>query len=305
MTSPEPVLLYLCYGRQEIYDQAIYSILSLMRVAGDPPLGCRIVVYCDRPSTFAGLPVDVVHIEDATLERWLDGGDYVHRRKTCAIIDALDRFGGKVVFIDTDTYFTRPPASLFHRVGRGRACFHIREGCIRSTATMPDRALVKQLEQGDYRLSSGAPVIVEADTPMWNTGIVAIDATDIGLVREALSLSDAIWAGADPTGMDGKKIHHGEQFAMGYAFRHCALSEAADLVYHYWPYPTKAEFAGRLPTLVRAGLADRSPATLDMLYAQRPRERGFLALKDTVKMQVRRTGQLLGVPLPGVRRSVA
>ena len=305
MTSPEPVLLYLCYGRQEIYDQAIYSILSLIRVAGDPPRGCRIVVYCDRPSIFAGLPVDVVHIDEATLERWLDGGDYVHRRKTCAIIDALDRFGGKVFFIDTDTYFTRSPASLFHRVGPGRACFHIREGYIRYTATAADRALVKQVEKGDYRLSSGAQVTLESDTPMWNTGVAAIDATDIGLVHEALALSDAIWAGADPMGMDGKKIHHGEQFAMGYAFRQRMLSEAADVVYHYWPSPTKVEFAGRLPELVEAGLADRSPLTLDKLYAQRPRDRGFLALKDTVKMQLRRTGQLLGLPLPGVRRSVA
>lgn len=300
-----PIIMYLCYGAEQICRQAIFSILSLLRVTGEGPRDFRLIVYCDRPDLFERLPVEVVEIDTTTLDLWLDGSDYVHRRKTCAVLAALERFGGKVIFVDTDTYFTRSPMPLFDRVGPGRACFHILEGFIRSTATTPDRALVRQLEDGEHRLASGKPVVVDARTPMWNTGVVGVDAADIALVREALALSDAIWAAADPEGMDGKKIHHGEQFAMGFAFRDCLLGEAADRVYHYWPWPMKAAFNGLLPDLTASGVADPSPANLDRIFGFRPRQHGVDAARDVLKMSVRRAALSLGLPIRGVRRSVA
>lgn len=300
----DPVLQYFCYGGQAIYDQAIYSILSLLHVGGGAPRGCRVVVYCDRPEAFAGLPVEAVPVARATLDAWLDGGDYVHRRKTCAIIDALERFGGTVVFVDTDTWFRRAPAPLFRRVGPGRACFHLCEGYLQSTGTPSDDALARQLAAGNVHTRSGEAVTLSARTPMWNTGVVGVHAADLGRVREALALSDAIWAGADPAGAYCGKIHHGEQFAMGYAFRDTRLSEAADCVYHYWPRATKEAFGARLPGLAATGAADPSPETLARLYAARPRQTGVDAARDTLKMAVRRLALTLRLPVRGVRRSV-
>ncbi len=298
-------LLYFCYGAPAIYDQAIYSILSLLHVAGGIQADCRVVAYCDRPEAFAALPVDVVPLDAATLDGWLGDSDYLHRRKTCAIIDALERFGGRVIFIDSDTWFRRSPAPIFRRVGPGRACFHLCEGLVHATGTPTDMALARQLAAHDYRLPSGTPVRIDRRTRMWNTGVVGVDASDIGRVRDALALSDAIWADADPAGAYGKKIHHAEQFAMGYAFRDCRLSEAADCVYHYWPAEMKERFTPELPALVRSGLADPSPGKLAALYARRPRETGRGAAKDEAKMALRRVALWAGVPVRGVRHSVA
>jgi hypothetical protein len=296
--------MYFCYGPQSLYEQTLYSILSLLHITAGRKLDARLVVYCDRPAEFASLPVEIVELEQRQLDTWLGHSDYIHRRKTCAITDALKRFGGKILFLDSDTYWTRTPDRLFSRIGPNRACFHMREGYLRSTGTPFDNALRHQLETHEYRLKSGVAVVVDPTTIMWNTGVVGVDSTNIELMDDALALSDEIWAGADPAGAYSKKIHHAEQFAMGYAFRDCRLAEADDAVYHYWPSAAKAAFGAMLPDLVRSGVADHSPANLRRLYAQRYRDDGTRATVERWKMRVRQWSMSLGIPVNGVRRSV-
>lgn len=296
-------LIYFCYGSQATYDQTIFSILTVLLHAGDRR-DFAIAVYCDRPAAFAALPVETVPTDAALLDRYLGDSDYIHRRKTMVVIDALERFGGKVVFLDSDTYATASPARLFDRIGREAACFHIREGLIRSTGTPFDAALLAQLTAQPPHLRSGERVQVDRRTAMWNTGVVGVEASHLGLMHDALALSDAIWAGADPDGPYGRKIHHAEQFAMGHVFRHCRLREADDIIHHYWRTDDKAAFAAILPDLVASGLADRSPANLDRLYRRRIRHTGMAAWRDRAKMALRRWALAMHLPLRGVRRSV-
>jgi hypothetical protein len=302
-TEVPETIMYFCYGPQSLYDQTIYSILSLLHVTEGSAFGARIAVYCDRPDAFVALPVEVVEVDQRQLDAWLGGSDYIHRRKTCAIIDAIKRFGGKVMFLDSDTYWIRSPASVFRRIGPDRACFHLKEGYLRSTGTPFDNALTLQLESHPYRIGSDALVEVDRTTIMWNTGVVGVDASNLSLMHDALALSDDIWNEADPDGAYGKKIHHAEQFAMGYAFRNCRMSEADDAVYHYWPSTAKAKFGEMLPDLVKAGVKDQSPGSLRRIYAARFRETGFQAAKERFKMGVRRRCISLGIPVNGVRRS--
>lgn len=302
-TAAPGVLLYLCYGQEAIFRQTLYSILSLLHVCGPDAGGHRIVVYTDDPARFAALPVECVILTPAMLADWLGDSDYIHRRKTCTIIDALDRFACPVAFVDADTWYVADPRRIFARVGPGRACFHLCEGLVARTGTPFDQALTRQLASVDLRLPSGEPVRAAA-ARMWNTGVVAVDPADRPLMLDALALSDRIWETADPAGAWGKKIHHAEQFATGYAFRQCRLSEAADCVYHYWPSEAKAAFAPVLAELVGEGLPALDPAKLAAVYARRYRETGPAAWRDGFKMALRALALRLGLALPGARRSV-
>lgn len=298
-----PVVLYLCYGPDEIYDQAKFSILSLIYQCWGKPRDHRVVVYCDRPKEFSGWPVELIAVSPDQLELWLGGSDYIHRRKICAIIDALERTTGKVVFIDTDTYFLKSPSQMFARIGPGQACFHICEGFLLSTGSPPDTALGRQLQAAVYRLNKDETVTVGKQTRMWNTGVVGVHFADLGLMRAALQLSDAIWAGADPQGAYGRKIHHGEQFAMGYAFRNCRLSEAQDCIYHYWPELAKKHLQTILPEIIRSAPGELSLDNLRHIYNHRYCEPGLSGLRERMKMTLRKLALAVGVPIKGVRRS--
>lgn len=297
-------IIYFAYGREDIFEQTLYSILTLLHVCERERRGCRIAVYTDAPERFAALPVETVALSQAQLDEWLGGSDYIHRRKTCVILDALDRFAGKVAFIDSDTWFIAHPERIFARVGPGRAVFHLCEGFVASTGTPFDNALTRQLESVPLALRSGEPVEFGPRTRMWNTGVIGVDPTQREAMRDALALSEDIWRTADPAGAYGAKIHHAEQFATGYALRDARLSEAADCVYHYWPVEAKRAFGAVLPGLIAQGLADLQGETLARIYAARYRETGLRGWIDAAKMEVRRAALALGVPVKGARRSV-
>jgi hypothetical protein len=300
--SPRTIL-YLCYGRDDLFDQTLFSILSLLR-RHPAPTPFRIAVYTDNAGRFARLPVEIVTLTAAQLEDWLGGSDYIHRRKTSTIDDALERFGGKVIFLDSDTYFTGSVLSLFDRVGPGRACFHLCEGYLAATGTPFDIELYRQLRDEPCTLPGGSAMAVDQHTLMWNTGVVGVDVADRALLLQARDISDEIWRTARDDGPYGQKIHHAEQFAMGFAFRRCQLNEAADLVYHYWPPSAKMAFGAILHDRLPPVLANPSPQAIDALYATRYRETGLASVRDSVKMAVRAIALKLGIRVKGVRRSV-
>lgn len=303
-SSENGVVLYFCYGRQDIFDQTLYSILSLLHICARERRKQRVAVYTDAPERFTGLPVEIVALSAPQLHAWLGGSDYIHRRKTCVILEALNRFETKVAFIDSDTWFREHPARIFARIGPGRAAFHIREGFVASTGTPFDEALTRQLMSVPLAMRSGEPLQFGPRTAMWNTGVVAVDPADTESLVDALALSDAIWRTADPHGAYGAKIHHAEQFATGYAFRHHRLSEASDCVYHYWPAEAKRDFGKILPKLVEQGLSDLSEPNLSRVYASRWRESGLTGWRDATKMLIRQVALQLGLPMRGARRSV-
>jgi hypothetical protein len=298
------IIVYLCYGREDIFAQTRYSILSLLHVCAQAGRYCPIVVYTDRPERFAAFPVEIVALTSDQLEEWLGGADYIHRRKTCVILDALERFHAKVAFIDADTWFAADPARLFARVGPGRAVFHICEAFVASSGTLVDRALVRQLERVPLVLRSNEPVRLGPHTRMWNTGVVGVHPADRERMLDAMALSDAIWRTADPAGAFGAKIHHAEQFATGYAFRGCRISEAADIVYHYWRPRAKRSFGAVIPALIDAWLREPGEETLARAYAARYREQGPRAWIEKARMAARKAALTLNLPIGGQRRSV-
>src|SRR5262245_29116144 len=102
-------LLYLSYGRGPHSDELVFSVLSALDMMGRESGSCRIIVYTDEPAAFVDLPVDIEPIGDALLTDWLGPFDYIHRRKILVIRDALQKFGGRLAYCDTDTYFFKHP----------------------------------------------------------------------------------------------------------------------------------------------------------------------------------------------------
>ena len=296
-------IVYLCYGAGDHVLQARFSIASMMRFRSLARAGVQTVVYTDDPSAFEGLDVRLQVLSQETLHAWLGGGDYIHRRKTMSLIDALERFGGSAAFIDSDTYFLKSPVRLFDRFGPGRACLHVNEGTIIETGSIYDAELGRLLKLGSFTDLSGAPISFIANPPMWNSGVIGLHADQIDLLREAVHLTDQIWKLATPFEPYGERVHHAEQFATAFFLQTLPLRECIDVVYHYWLLELRAPFKPYLSANVcTTDVAfDRSRAR--SLYANRPREALAPRLKNRAKMVLRRVLRQAGLTAPGFRRS--
>jgi hypothetical protein len=189
--------------------------------------------------------------------------DYIHRRKTMTIIDALQRFPGDLAFVDCDTYFRKSPATLFKHIGPGRSCLHVLEARLLESRTEVDKVLSDLIEQEDFFDTTGSKLSISPNAPMWNSGVVGVNSADIGLMREVLEVSDQMWRKL--------KVHHIEQFLAGYFLSRNVLSECADTVFHYWPGYIRQPFREKLSGVLSHDVAQPLPIRARRAFANRPR----------------------------------
>ncbi len=291
-------LLYLCYGPRRNFEEARYSILSVLRLQQDAPATFRIVIYTDAPDAFSDFALETVTISSETLTAWMGGSDYIHRRKTMTVIDALERFKGCVAFIDCDTYFLKPVDQLFLRIGPGHACLHLIEGRLEETRSAVDQSVSDLVRDHQFFDTKGKALQISTDGRMWNSGVIGIHHDDLPLMLEALNLTDQMWPKLKPWA-PGKKAHHLEQFATGYFLERLQLSECDDIVYHYWPEHLRDPFAKEVGHLVHPSRGMSLQELANQAYQQRPQADLFRKFK----MRVREFLRSAGVRVPGIRNS--
>jgi hypothetical protein len=287
-------LIYLCYGSGIHVSEAIFSLLSALRFGAFRESGFQCVVYTDDPKPFFGLGAEIVELEAPTLAAWIGKDGYVHRRKTMTIIDALNRFPGSVVFVDCDTYFLKPPAMLFDRVGPGQSRLHIREARLLESRVDIDRVISDAVSQSRFHDLSGLPLDISPDAAMWNSGVLGLHSSDARLMDETLNLIDQMWV----TVKDAPSVpHHVEQFASGYFLGRTRVSESHRLVYHYWPEYMRNTFRRKLPDLLAATASLPLHERSRSLFAARPRANAYRKILVGTRTALRS----IGLRAPGMR----
>src|SRR5215813_14582432 len=121
-------LVYLVYGPDVQIDELVYCVRSTLYTLGPEAKNYRIIVYTDDPDALGELPVKIEPVGSKLLAEWAGPFDFNHRRKIFAIRNSLEKFGGRLVYCDTDTYFLDHPDKVFSRIRPGRTFMHLCEG---------------------------------------------------------------------------------------------------------------------------------------------------------------------------------
>jgi hypothetical protein len=222
-------LLLLAHGRADVIRQARFCLLTFQHFALRTPGRYRVVVYTDQPEAFADLG-DIVQVErltPETLRRWRGPQDYVHRVKPEMLLHFAGAYDGRLLFVDSDTYFRRDPAELFDRVRPGVAALHLDEGRLSERRNGNARRLHDFVRRADLRLPDGTTGRLPEATAMWNSGVVGIAPEDRDLLAPTLALVDELYG--------RYRKHNMEQLALSYVLAgRLQLVPADDVVYHYW-----------------------------------------------------------------------
>lgn len=209
-------ILYLVFGnKKEFQLELTYSVLSAVRFIRSQEV--RIALVCDQDNCRPDLPVENLVISSAEINSWII--HYKYAAKAHALWLGLERYGGAVALVDTDTVFSRTPLELFRKVGPGRPVMHAEEG------TLGDHAywsgLLNKLDGpvDEYDISSRSR--------MMNSGVVALHETDKAAVPNALRLMKKLH--------EIESIFNIEQLSFTEALGKCGVIEACDdIIWHYW-----------------------------------------------------------------------
>lgn len=265
------LVMYLSYGSGPHVQEAIFSHLTAQHHGVNEHI--HFVVYTDTPDLFVPWGIEVVPLSSEQLATWAGPHNFNHRRKIMAMEDALGRFGLPTVLLDGDTYFCRPPISMFTRLSPGRSLMHLREG---------------ELRYMDPELCGAVGQVLGVDVSsravMWNAGVVGIHPADKGLIPEVLSITDRL--------LDQIKRHTPEQFAFSHVLGTQTKLGPSREIFHYWPPYLHKPFRGKLPGIIEKcqGLSDVQ-ARGRYCYANRPRP----DLGALVKRQVRKLKRTMGL----------
>ena len=253
-------LLYLSYGGSSYADELIYSVLSALHKMGHERNGYRVIVYTDDPPAFGDLPVHIEPIDGQLLAEWAGPFDFNHRRKIFAVRDALQKFGGRLAYCDTDTYFFRHPRKLFARIRPGHTVMHISEYHL---SDRPAHQLAASLEGHDFHSRTGHRWNITPATVMYNAGVIGLHESEISLLDEVVHLTDQIYPYV--------KIPTIEQFAFSVCFRHYTkLRQSYDIIHHYWPPASRALFREKLSQVLHNGSIPSYEDRFPQLLPDRP-----------------------------------
>ena len=290
-TSLPRTVMYLAYGADRHIQETLLSLLTAFRLSPPGPGGLHYVVYTDRRDLFEACPIEIVELTSATLDQWMSGGSYIHRRKTMAILDALERFGGQVVFIDSDTFFRRAPEHLFRRISDRDACLHVMEGRLDSGEWHSNK-LLASYDGRPLGAEHGTSFRVQPSCRMWNTGVIGLGPAQLDTYRRVPALIDELWAMSH--------VNVVEQYVTGQLLEeNFYVHPCMDVVFHYWMEYLKKDFHMRLDEIMLRLRNKSLDEQIALAWACRPKP----TLSMRLKYYVREAPRAIGIRVGDISRS--
>ncbi|MEI7702703.1 MAG: hypothetical protein WCK86_23105 [Planctomycetia bacterium] len=275
-------LLFLSYGQGLHQQEVICGVHSILHCGGSG-IPFQIVVYTDEPEVFRDLPVKLHLVTPQQWRVWGGPKNFNHRRKILALQHLLKQSTDAVVLLDGDTWLRGSLQTLQERIAPGRSVMHIQEGRVSEVRT----PLYKNLHQLLREERQIRDLGISADAWMWNAGVIGLHPSDLPLLDEVLVITDRL--------CEVSSLHILEQFAFSWVLQNrLQLSEAADLVFHYWPPYLHKPFRKLLPDLMQRATALPVEKRTGFLYRHRPRPGVFRRGKVVIKRMLQWLGILKG-----------
>lgn len=224
-------LILLAYGNHVQHNRAIFCILSLLSKTKNASKSYNIIIYTDQAHHYEFL-FEHIHLEikliSARLMDELKGSDnYIHRIKIKIIESAIKNYPDVVIFLDTDTFFTKDPTNLFRKINNTTSIMHKNEGLIKDIIIDEKYARHKGGRHLSKNVSTKVSELIKLNSISWNSGVVGIHKDISDKLEYAIEICDEVY--------NSTKIFTAEQIAFSLVLdKYTKVIDAIQCVYHYW-----------------------------------------------------------------------
>jgi hypothetical protein len=223
-------LVYLSYGGDDYYNEALYSLLSYYK--HQEVNENRIILYTDNSNVFKEhLPEDITYVDinDNLINEWKGSINFVHRVKVKVLQNATARYQGNFLYLDTDTCFRQNIAQLFSRIGKGDIVFDRCEGRLVNNPGGIARKMLKFLKrESSFTIPSCVEAIeIDETFTVWNAGIIGFNSSVAEELFKVEELVDVLYS--------KNQLFVMEQLAFCYFFQKVKEPVPAEsYIHHYW-----------------------------------------------------------------------
>jgi hypothetical protein len=238
-------ILYFMHGAECFVQEAAYSILSLWRLPDAEDF--EVFVVTDRGARLSELvgaheKLRILSPGTDLLQSWRGLCAYEHRAKPLAIEwcvrQAAALPGEACLYVDSDTVFTRSPASIFEVIEAGAFVLDEPERKLCDPGTNSHRRLYRACRDLQF-VVDGRAAPIKPHSLLWNSGLVGFLVERLDIFDETVRLIDQLYPRAP--------IHTMEQAALSIvlADRGALLCSGGGSVFHYHMFKEfRAHLAG-------------------------------------------------------------
>lgn len=224
-------IIYLSYGQQSILNECLYSIMSIIKVAKDDLQRLKIIVYTDNAQAFQILPstlVQIIPIDYETIVKYQGAFNFVFRSKIEMLIDASQRFDGKILYCDSDIYFQQSPLPLFEHLDANSFLMSKYEADIGNKKNKINKKILKFILR-NKRFLNEYNLFLDRNTQMWNAGVIGFHTANAPVLNLVLKFTDIVCSRFTS--------HIIEQLAFSYYFsKSNKLQATENITFHYWNF---------------------------------------------------------------------
>jgi hypothetical protein len=233
-----PLIVYQCYGREDIYEQVFFSVLSLLKLMDWPAE--RILLYTDQPQKVASFFQDrirYVALEPSQIQEWSGPQRFVHRVKLEVLRHAVRGLQSNLVYLDGDTVFLSDPSQLFSEIKPKTSLMHIPETTLESGKDPLTKKIFRYIRKNPTSEN------IVGSTLMWNAGVIGLHPENFSLLDRCLHLSDELYLGYQKHIMEQLAVSHILQSAT-------SIRGAQQIIQHYWD--TKPQHLNTISPFLKA-----------------------------------------------------
>lgn len=261
-------LVIQSFGCENEYRRSILSIWSFYAHVSPQWEDTNVLLFTDKQEFFKGylqdLPVTYIMLTSEKMREMRGEIDFLHRMKIAIIEEALNCSEGNIVYIDSDTFFTGDPASLFARLRSGVSFMHTREYAFQWLQQMPlpsgapFRAVLKLLGEKYFVMANREKKKFSPALFSWNAGVIMLHREQQYLLPDVYAITDQLYRLT--------KNHSCEQYAFSIMLQTSTrLYGCQEYIYHYW-YRVKKQIIDRF-------LENRIDSSWNLLRADQKKQR--------------------------------
>ena len=226
-----------CFGRQNEYQRALFTIFSFLSQQKSFE-HFRIVLYTDNPDYFKKkLPEDVeISYELLTKDRIKEMcgvNDFLHRMKIALIEHTFKNYNGKILYVDSDTFFVGNPQPLIEQISEGISSMHKHEYEFETLFHLKRPAgntfieFAELLRDNTFLSHNKQKTKIPLSASSWNAGVMIFDPSHAKFINDVYALTEQFYP---PT-----KNHASEQYAFSILLQNnTQILPSEEYIYHYW-----------------------------------------------------------------------
>lgn len=227
----KPINYYLVYLsiKGDIYNyETVCSIMSFKE--NNKNFKGKIVIYTDSKTFFKNIFIDekfiiIIEIDNKTISNYLKDSNYIYSIKLYILIQFSGVTRGKVIYVDSDTFFLKNINSLFKKISDKRFLLHCREYKISSKV---NENYYNQLKEKKIKIFFKERIIkITTEVEMWNSGVIGFDTSNLIYLEFALEILKKL----QQNNINEKTI---EQLSLSFSFSELKIFSADKYIFHYW-----------------------------------------------------------------------